>query len=72
MGTKKGCSPVVYIAFALTFLSSVEAQCSESGIALAGSSGSFRSQDYPSNYPNDLTCTWIITVPQGHVVRLSF
>ncbi|KAL9967611.1 hypothetical protein ACROYT_G025874 [Oculina patagonica] len=53
---------------ALTFLSSVEAQCSESGIALAGSSGSFCSQDYPSNYPNDLTCTWIITVPQGHVV----
>ncbi|KAL9985291.1 hypothetical protein ACROYT_G007676 [Oculina patagonica] len=72
MGTKMGWSPIVYLAFALTFLSSVEGQCSSSGTTLTGSSGSFSSPNYPSNYPNSETCRWIITVPQGHLVRLSF
>ncbi|XP_078360313.1 bone morphogenetic protein 1-like [Oculina patagonica] len=67
-----GYTPVVYLAFALTLFSSVRGQCSSSGITLIGTSGSFSSPNYPSNYANRQTCTWIITVPQGHLVRLSF
>lgn len=57
---------------ALTLLSSVKGQCSESGISLTDLSGNFSSPNYPSNYPNSETCRWIITVPQGNLVRLSF
>lgn len=61
-----------FFLLALTCLSSVEGQCSSSGTTLTGSSGSFSSPNYPSNYPNGETCRWIITVPTGHLVRLSF
>ena len=57
------------------FLSSVKGQCSQSGITITlptGSSGNVSSPNFPSNYPNSMTCRWIITVPQGHLVRLSF
>ena len=39
---------------------------------LTGSSGSFSSPNYPSDYPNSETCRWIISVPQGYIVRLEF
>ena len=55
-----------------TLLSSVRGQCSEAGITLNGTTGSFASPNYPSNYPNRETCRWIIEVPQEHVVHLSF
>ena len=32
----------------------------------------FSSPNYPSNYPNSRTCRWIISVPQDHLVQLSF
>ena len=27
---------------------------------------------YPLNYPNDVTCTWIIEVPENHIVEVTF
>ena len=57
---------------ALNAFSSVKAQCNSNGVILTGSSGSFSSPNYPSDYPNSKTCRWIISVPQGHRVQLSF
>ena len=50
----------------------VQAQCNKDGFILTGSSGSFSSPNYPSNYPNSRTCRWIIGVQQGHRVQLTF
>ncbi|XP_078357451.1 uncharacterized protein LOC144642360 [Oculina patagonica] len=65
-------SAMLYFATAISLLSSVKGQCSQSGITLTGTSGNVSSPSYPSNYPNRQTCRWIITVPQGYLVRLSF
>ena len=35
-------------------------------------SGEIKSPNYPNNYDNNLECIWIITVPVGNVVELSF
>lgn len=59
------------IISALSLLSLVNGQCSQSGITVTGSSGSFSSPNYPSSYPNSVTCRWIIKVPEGYLVRLS-
>lgn len=32
----------------------------------------FNSPNYPSMYPNDLNCTWKLSVPQGYRVKLNF
>ena len=34
--------------------------------------GNFTSPNYPNNYPHNLKCTWIITVPSGYYVYLYF
>ena len=39
---------------------------------LSGSSGSFQSPNYPSNYVANLYCKWTITVPAGSTVSLTF
>ena len=31
-----------------------------------------QSPGYPSAYPNNLDCTWIISAPAGYYVRISF
>lgn len=64
--------PCAIFISAISLLSLVKGQCSQSGITLTGTSGNVSSPSYPSNYPNRQTCRWIITVPQGHLVRLSF
>ncbi|XP_068744395.1 tolloid-like protein 2 [Montipora capricornis] len=46
--------------------------CNPNAVPLTGSSGSFSSPNYPSDYPNSETCRWIISVPQGYIVRLEF
>ena len=51
---------------------SVKGQCSDTGVTLTGFSGSLSSPNYPSNYPNGQTCRWIITVPEGYRILLSF
>ena len=50
----------------------MQAQCNKDGFILTNSSGSFASPNYPSNYPSSRTCRWIISVPQGHRIQLSF
>ncbi|XP_044176247.1 cubilin-like isoform X7 [Acropora millepora] len=38
----------------------------------SSSGGTLRSPSYPSNYPNNMMCTWRITAPSGSRVRLTF
>lgn len=38
-------------------------------LRLSGSTGSLKS---PASYPTGLNCTWVISVPEGNIVRLSF
>ncbi|XP_040271257.1 procollagen C-endopeptidase enhancer 1 isoform X2 [Bufo bufo] len=39
---------------------------------ITGESGYIASEGFPSYYPNNKRCVWKITVPDGHVVILSF
>jgi len=39
---------------------------------LSGSSGTLITPDYPYYYPDDVRCTWTISVPAGKVVKLTF
>ena len=39
---------------------------------LSGSSGTFFSPDYPYYYPDDVKCTWTISVPDDKIVKLTF
>ncbi|KAJ7371386.1 hypothetical protein OS493_025848 [Desmophyllum pertusum] len=41
-------------------------------LELEGSSGTFESPRYPLKYPKFMSCTWVITVPEGKLVKLSF
>ena len=38
----------------------------------SSSGGTLRSPSYPSNYPNNMMCTWKITAPSGSRLRLTF
>ena len=38
-----------------------------SGVSLTGPAGTFTSPNHPSNYDNNLDCSWTITVPSGSV-----
>ena len=37
-----------------------------------GSYGNFVSPNYPDNYPDNLNCSWGITVPSGYRVQVDF
>ena len=39
---------------------------------LGGMSGSLKSPNFPNNYEFEHECSWIISVPQGYHVLLSF
>lgn len=39
---------------------------------LAVSRGTIFTPNYPVNFQSTMTCVWIITVPEGHVVKLKF
>ncbi|XP_066272572.1 uncharacterized protein [Branchiostoma lanceolatum] len=39
---------------------------------LPGSTGVFISPGYPQTYSDNQKCSWFISVPQGHIVRLDF
>ena len=41
------------------------------GDALTGTSGFLTSTNFPSNFPK-ADCAWNITVPVGHIIRLTF
>lgn len=36
------------------------------------SRGNIHSPRFPSEYPLDINCTWVITVPEGKYMRLAF
>jgi cubilin len=38
----------------------------------SGTTGTFTSPNWPSNYPNNVNCRWVINVPSNKVVNLSF
>ena len=64
---------IIHILFSgISLLPSVNGVCDKNGALLTGSFGSFTSPNYPSNYPNSTTCRWIISVPEGHRVKLTF
>uniref|UniRef100_H2ZSE4 Procollagen C-endopeptidase enhancer n=1 Tax=Latimeria chalumnae TaxID=7897 RepID=H2ZSE4_LATCH len=67
---------VLTVAWTLTYgqrpsrnNTSLIAQC---GGEITGDSGYIASPDFPSQYPPNKRCTWLITVPEGQVVMLSF
>lgn len=39
---------------------------------LTNLTGSFSTPNYPSNYDNDIDCSWTIKVPEGYVITLRF
>lgn len=39
---------------------------------LSGPSGTIFSPDYPYPYPRDTKCTWVVSVPAGKRVKLTF
>ena len=41
-------------------------------LKITGSSGNLQSPSRDSSYPADLSCDWLITVPRGKIVKLSF
>ncbi|XP_078370349.1 procollagen C-endopeptidase enhancer 2-like [Oculina patagonica] len=41
-------------------------------LKLNGSFGTLQSPQEPDYYPPDLSCDWLITVPEGNIIKLSF
>ena len=41
-------------------------------LTLSGSYGTLQSPQYPRYYPPGLRCYWLITVPEGKIVKLRF
>ncbi|XP_078685526.1 bone morphogenetic protein 1-like [Branchiostoma floridae x Branchiostoma belcheri] len=42
------------------------------GNLTASSGGPVTSPNYPDNYGNNENCEWLITVPEGSIIRLTF
>lgn len=42
------------------------------GTTLTGNTGVLTSPNYPSNYPNNQDCDWIISAPEGQQIMLNF
>ena len=42
------------------------------GEILNGSNGYFSTPNFPVNYPPHSRCTWNITVPSGHIIKVNF
>ncbi|TSK22490.1 Chymotrypsin-like elastase family member 2A [Bagarius yarrelli] len=49
----------------------VDLKC-KTPVQLTGEMGEFSSGNYPSNYDNDMSCSWIITVDSKKVIALWF
>ena len=65
-------SDVLFVLFCL--IPAAMGPCNITGvdnvIPLTGETGRLFSPLYPQTYPNDMMCTWKITVPEGNFVRL--
>ncbi|KAM6977905.1 CUB and sushi domain-containing protein 1-like [Aplochiton taeniatus] len=46
-----------------------EAPC---GYNVSAENGTIYSPEYPSEYPNSVDCSWVISVPHGHGVYINF
>lgn len=46
--------------------------CPTCGGILAGTKGEFHSPNYPSNYPENINCTWLIVGSKNKKVQLTF
>lgn len=44
----------------------------ECGRQITELNGTLSSPGYPSNYPSNVDCTWVITAPRDHFVELTF
>ena len=42
------------------------------GKVLTGMNGSFSSPNYPQHYPENATCRWVIQVPKGFTLKITF
>ena len=62
----------VYIHLMWLISRSLHILVSECPSSVNGSSGSFSSPHYPSNYLNNQRCSWGITVPSGYRVEVKF
>ena len=62
----------LYNSFLYHFnFSSDDSECPNNGF-LRGANGSFTSPGFPLPYPDSVTCTWIIEVPENYHVELRF
>ncbi|EDO41711.1 predicted protein, partial [Nematostella vectensis] len=41
-------------------------------LQVSGQTGTIKSPNYPAQYPNSISCTWVISVKDGNRVKLSF
>lgn len=49
----------------------VKYKISACGGVLTGSEFVLTSPGYPENYPNDIDCVWVVSVPLGAAVKVS-
>ena len=55
-----------FFCFVLCFLSK------ECGATFTDENGSFQTPGYPNQYPTNIECEWVITVPVTHSLTLTF
>ena len=70
MKTWSGVQQCLTVTFWIALLPNVV--LSQCGGHLTGDSGEFKSPNFPANYPNNIECNWVITVPEGKQVHLEF
>ena len=70
MKTWSGVQLCMIVTLWMTLLPNVV--LSQCGGHLTGDSGEFKSPNFPWNYPNNIECNWVITVPEGKQVHLEF
>lgn len=66
---------ISFLVFFCLLISAAMGPCKTQGvdniIPLTGETGRLFSPLYPQTYPTNMTCTWKITVPEGHLVKLK-
>lgn len=67
------CSPFLTSFLVISHVECVPGNPNNQNLTLEGTSGTFQGPQYiPARLPSSPTCIWIITVPDGKVVKLSF
>jgi len=46
-------------------------RCGELSLTALNTAGTITSPNHPSNYPNNMDCSWRITAPEGKIIRLN-